>query len=476
MSIEYLNKKIMHQSDYEAIVMINDLEQKITAEYANRNKEIDSSKIFVQGYFYNKIDKNIYLSVLFRISQGGGHRARLLVNYSSYSYTQRFINAANKKEWKVLYQHTKFLINFGSESAWFSFQFIPLNNKFLLRPFAIITALNPNMQQYSDKGNSSAQKKLYELLVKEKYNVQSSMGELSGHSEDSYIIFDISQERALEIGKKFNQQSIVFNDGETVSIIDCESSEKIVTCSHYLKYHEIAQRNDKIFLEQAILNEVSRDNRICLQPPIGEKLWKIVADYKPHTNISDYEVPPPLILSSWSYSTDMDKRERLLEHIEWAKKKNKLLEVYNFLTILTNADCYTGNNIRQNEVSNIISNKQPLMDIATVRHLRNIQGTDVYTYNFKKYSLVSITDIPIAGYLIDAEKTRYTEQELTDNTLLKKDDIIISTRGKIASVAIIGDTKKLLTASPMFTVIRMNESQYAIPMYIYLKSVLHMTV
>ena len=39
-------------------------------------------------------------------------------------------------------------------------------------------------------------------------------------------------DEAINIGKEYSQESIVFNDGQEISIIDCTSKDKVLTYNH----------------------------------------------------------------------------------------------------------------------------------------------------------------------------------------------------------------------------------------------------
>ena len=130
------------------------------------------------------------------------------------------------------------LIKFEEGSAWFSFQFIPYDKKYLARPFAIITAYNPNMKNCNrtPEDNALANERLSLLLKNEGYYFLPSVGELSGYSEESYIVYDISRSKALAIGKQFQQESIVYNDGKIIAVVDCKTSENVIELNHFKKY------------------------------------------------------------------------------------------------------------------------------------------------------------------------------------------------------------------------------------------------
>jgi len=225
------------EEDYQHILMVNGFDKIIQSEYLLYSATGQASKK-VLGYYYDLANKNIYAKVLFATRVGVGVRSRLVMDYNSVKTKIIFDEAAEKEDWKTLYEHTKFLINLGSSSALFSFQFIPYDQKYLSRPFAIITAFNPNMKDdgRTAEENLKANAELYSMLEEKKYHFLPSNGELFEHSEASYIVYGIALEEALAIGRIFGQESIVYNDGEIVAVVDCKTAINVIELDHFEIY------------------------------------------------------------------------------------------------------------------------------------------------------------------------------------------------------------------------------------------------
>ena len=188
--------------------------------------------------YYNIDNGNLYAKTIIKDSSYIDMSSPLLINYSSNKTRALFDEAANKEDWKTLYEHTKFSINLGDTSVWFSFQFIPYDQKYLAQPFAIITAFNPymNNKKRTLKENIMANDELSLMLEEGKYHFLLSEGELSGYSEDSFIVYNMPLKKALELGNIFEQESIVFNNGKIVAVVDCETSENIIELNHFAIY------------------------------------------------------------------------------------------------------------------------------------------------------------------------------------------------------------------------------------------------
>lgn len=136
----------------------------------------------------------------------------------------RFSECVYNKNWKEIYEHTKFLIKTKNSEAWFSFQFIPKEKNFLSRNFAIISAENANMNQDSKKENQKNNDLLSQILNKKNYENYLTMATLANHTENCYIVYDIKNEDAINLAKKFNQESILVNENSTIKIIKCSNS------------------------------------------------------------------------------------------------------------------------------------------------------------------------------------------------------------------------------------------------------------
>jgi hypothetical protein len=133
-----------------------------------------------------------------------------------------------KKKYDDYLRYTKFLINNPWGREWISFQFIPNKKAIIQRPFAIITAHNPKDLILNDFLNFIRNTELEGVIKSLKYEYMTSIGELFEHSEESFIIYDISKQEALRIGNMFDQRSIFYNSGRDMSITDCETREDIL--------------------------------------------------------------------------------------------------------------------------------------------------------------------------------------------------------------------------------------------------------
>jgi hypothetical protein len=99
-------------------------------------------------------------------------------------------------------------------------QTILFNNK----PYSIITAHNPYSQKLSKAENEQRHEQLESILQERGLEHLPSTGESPDGSwcEEGFIIFDISLEDALDIGKRFEQHAIVYGQGNRAALAWCE--------------------------------------------------------------------------------------------------------------------------------------------------------------------------------------------------------------------------------------------------------------
>jgi hypothetical protein len=85
-----------------------------------------------------------------------------------------------------------------------------------------------------------------------------------------------------------------------------------------------------------VLAIASRDGRVCPKPAAWNALYELL----PGKRRDGYGfIPPaPPILGAWAETGDEQKRERLVEHIEWAASHGALQAVRAFLAQLAEAE------------------------------------------------------------------------------------------------------------------------------------------
>ena len=54
--------------------------------------------------------------------------------------------------------------------------------------------------------------------------------------------FSISLDDALEIGRVFRQESIVFNDGQVIAVIECDTAVKVIELNHSKIYDKLDKK------------------------------------------------------------------------------------------------------------------------------------------------------------------------------------------------------------------------------------------
>ena len=114
-----------------------------------------------------------------------------------------------EKDLIEIYKENEFLLKTNKEELWFSIT-NPLDEVYYSRKFAILTAWNPNNKPTTDTENSTTNKMLKADLSK--YEILDSIGKYNDHKEESYLVYDISLKESLDLGLKYKQYSIFYND------------------------------------------------------------------------------------------------------------------------------------------------------------------------------------------------------------------------------------------------------------------------
>jgi len=89
------------------------------------------------------------------------------------------------------------------------------------------------------------------------------------------------------------------------------------------------KQEPKTFLEE-IIDYLDEKNIVCPQPNHWNKLWSRLPDCVRNEN-GEWSIGQPLILGAWWDSTDQEKRERFVEHINWANEHDMLEKFYRMM-------------------------------------------------------------------------------------------------------------------------------------------------
>jgi hypothetical protein len=98
---------------------------------------------------------------------------------------------------------------------------------FFDRTFAIITAHNPQNRDLPKTANRLLDQKLYSHLYS-RYELLRARGCLEEHCEEGYLVYDITLDDAIDIGRRYSQYAIFYNSGDALSYISCEDKKVII--------------------------------------------------------------------------------------------------------------------------------------------------------------------------------------------------------------------------------------------------------
>lgn len=89
------------------------------------------------------------------------------------------------------------------------------------KKFAVITAWNPMGKKAPLAQNRRQNKRLEKDLKAGGYSFYKTQGRYRSHREESFTIEKISKTKALALGKKYNQFSILYNNSKGVQFLRC---------------------------------------------------------------------------------------------------------------------------------------------------------------------------------------------------------------------------------------------------------------
>ncbi len=127
---------------------------------------------------------------------------------------------------KAIYDQTHFRITHNCDVIDFTIDTLPSASA-LDKPFAILTAWNPNNVALNIDENTLRNEQLFETLLERGYLFDEALGYLEDHSEESYCIYGITFEEAIGLGTMFDQYAIFYRSDENVGYYECATKAAI---------------------------------------------------------------------------------------------------------------------------------------------------------------------------------------------------------------------------------------------------------
>ena len=95
------------------------------------------------------------------------------------------------------------------------------------RPFALITAHNPRSEVLREAENVRRHKELVSLVTQLGLESCCAVGKSpdSSWQEESLAIFDLRLERALALGRRFEQNALLYGEADKVGLAWCASGQ-----------------------------------------------------------------------------------------------------------------------------------------------------------------------------------------------------------------------------------------------------------
>jgi len=133
-----------------------------------------------------------------------------------------------------------------------------------IKKLAILSAENPHGKKQSEEKNKIATEKLQKFLDEGSYGYKKIKGHYE-YPETSFIIFNISMDSTIEIGAKYDQDTVIYGE---VKNVDDENNT-------YMEFKIIGSDKTKPDEYQQVLKTtsvfVNRDNAEDLYSQIGDK-------------------------------------------------------------------------------------------------------------------------------------------------------------------------------------------------------------
>ncbi len=127
---------------------------------------------------------------------------------------------------KNIYDNTHFKINHCSDVFDFTIDTLPLSAPFDTS-FAILTAHNPKNTSLSQTLNDKRNGELFSTLMETNYGIDSALGYLDDHSEESYCIYGIGFGEAMTIARDYDQYTFFYADQHRAGYYESSSGEPV---------------------------------------------------------------------------------------------------------------------------------------------------------------------------------------------------------------------------------------------------------
>ena len=93
---------------------------------------------------------------------------------------------------------------------------------------------------------------------------------------------------------------------------------------------------DNVLLKDKLIQFIQENKKVCPKPQKWNEFWNLLQNKR--RNGTGWIPPLPLILAAWWETNDLEKRERLISHINYANEENVLDEINNYLRNLSDDD------------------------------------------------------------------------------------------------------------------------------------------
>ena len=94
-------------------------------------------------------------------------------------------------------------------------------------------------------------------------------------------------------------------------------------------------------MKRDLLEYCSSSRRVCPRPQAWQQLYDMLPNKQKKPTGGWMPALPP-ILAAWHFSTDLEKKDRLHEHLDWAASQSVIAEVEQFIRALPEDQWFHG--------------------------------------------------------------------------------------------------------------------------------------
>lgn len=134
----------------------------------------------------------------------------------------------NREEFVDICMKNRFRIDYKLEFYDFDINSVPSIEPFK-HGFVIITGWNPDTARHDKVKNDQTNLMLFKDLLDTEYEFDEAYSYLEDHVTESYCVYGMGLEEAIELGKKYHQLAIFYSGPQGLGYFDTSKEEPILS-------------------------------------------------------------------------------------------------------------------------------------------------------------------------------------------------------------------------------------------------------